>query len=111
MGIDAVLGTAVLPLGHYTQIRLTTASGALDEASADPPACVTNLVVPVPPVTSVPMEISSGQVILNRPFDLVEGVTTTITLDFDAERSIRETPPGSDIWRMSPVISVVSVVE
>ena len=106
MGIENVLGTAVLPLGHYTQIRLTAASGALDFVAVSPEvdACVTNMVVPG---TSVPMEISSGQVILNRPFDLVEGVTTTITLDFDAERSIRETPPGSNIWRMSPVISVV----
>ncbi len=51
--------------------------------------------------------ISSGQVILNRQFDLTFDMATTITLDFDAERSIRETPPGSDIWRMSPVISMV----
>ena len=55
-----------------------------------------------------PMEISSGQVILNRPFDLAENAATTITLDFDGDRSIRETAPG--IYRMAPVIRVLSVV-
>ncbi len=45
--------------------------------------------------------------ILNRPFDLTDDTATTITLDFDGDRSIREAPPGT--YRMTPVISVVSV--
>lgn len=52
------------------------------------------------------MEVSSGEVKLNREFDVVQAATT-ITLDFDGDRSIVRGGNGSH--PMSPVIAVVSV--
>ena len=98
-----LLVVAMLEEGHYTQIRLTTASAELYfDPVIDHDTCAPEIDLGV---ESTPLEISSGQVILNRPFDLTDD--TTITLDFDGNRSIREAPPGS--FRMTPVISVVSV--
>ncbi len=109
-GAQDVLGVGILDPGHYTQIRLIVASAALyfdPDTTTDHDACAP--MIDLSAFDSEPMEISSGQVILNRQFDLTATDATTITLDFDAERSIRETPPGSDIWRMTPVIRVLSV--
>ena len=59
------------------------------------------------PVTSASVTIPSGEVKLNRAFDVPEGGATTVTIDFDGEKSVHET--GSGEYMMSPVISVVSV--
>ncbi len=107
-GAQDVLGVGALTPGHYTQIRLIVASAALyfdNEAGGS--ACAA--VIAAPAGASAPLEISSGEVKLNRQFELVADNATTITLDFDGDRSIRETPPGSGIYRMTPVISVLSV--
>jgi hypothetical protein len=44
---------------------------------------------------------------LNREFDVPDTGATTILLDFDGERSIHE--QGNGVFRISPVIGVVSV--
>ena len=44
---------------------------------------------------------------LTRPFKLTENTATTILLDFDGDRSIRETSAG--VYSMTPVITVVNV--
>ena len=107
-GAQDVLGVGALAPGHYTQIRLIVASAALYFANGTPildPACAA--VIAPPAGDSASLEISSGEVKLNRQFDLVAGDATTITLDFDGNRSIRETGPGR--YRMTPVIGVLSV--
>jgi len=100
-----ILGTGPLTVGHYTQVRLTVSSAALyfDNASAGG-ACAGAIAAPAG--RSAPLEIPSGEVKLNRDFDIA-GAMTTMLLDFDGDRSIRET--GNGRFMMSPVIGVVSV--
>jgi Domain of unknown function (DUF4382) len=104
--VQDLLGTESLGSGHYTQIRLLVSKAVVyfaDESSG--PACT-----PTAPATTTPhadLTIPSGEVKLNRPFDITEGATTTITVDFDGEKSVHLLPSGG--YMMSPVISVVSV--
>lgn len=101
-----LLGTAQLPAGHYTQIRLTVASAVLyfDNAAATGP-CATAIAAPAGRTASV--DIPSGQIILNREFDLAENASTSILLDFDGDKSLSQIGNGS--YKMTPVISVVTV--
>ena len=100
-----VLGTTTLTAGHYTQIRLLVASAALyftQETTGDTCAPSFNLTAPKVDVT-----IPSGEVKLNREFDISPNATTSILLDFDGDKSVREMGNGS--YSMSPVISIVTV--
>lgn len=101
-----VLGVGALPAGRYTQVRLVISSASIyfDNAAAGN-ACDT--AIPVPDGDSASLTIPSGEVKLNRPFEVAEGGSTTMLLDFDGDRSIRET--GNGRFMMSPVIAVVSV--
>ena len=105
-GAQDVLGTGPMAQGHYTQIRLTVSSATLyfDNASVGP-ACAPAIAAPAG--ASAPVTVSSGMVILNREFDLEEDDVTTILLDFDGDGSIIQTGQGT--YRMTPVITVVSV--
>ena len=100
-----ILGTGPLAVGHYTQVRLVVSSATLyfDNAAAGS-AC--GALIAVPAGRSAPLEIPSGEVKLNRDFD-ISGATTTMLLDFDGDKSIRET--GNGRFMMTPVIGVVSV--
>jgi hypothetical protein len=53
------------------------------------------------------VEIPSGEVKLNRQFTVPTSGSTTMLLDFDGDRSIRET--GNGRFMMTPVIAVTSV--
>lgn len=101
-----LLGTGTLPAGHYTQVRLVVSRAALyfDNASAGE-ACAPTIAAPAG--RNAPLEIPSGEVKLNRQFDVPTAGTTTMLLDFDGNRSIHET--GNGRFMMSPVIAVVSV--
>lgn len=105
-GAQDVLGTGPLPTGHYTQIRLVVQSATVyfDNPSSGP-ACAPSVAPPAG--NSAPLEIPSGKIKLNREFDVTSGNVTTITLDFDGDRSINQT--GSGKFIMKPVIAVVSV--
>jgi hypothetical protein len=46
---------------------------------------------------------------LNREFDVSSATTTMMLLDFDGDKSVRDT--GNGQYMMSPVIAVVSVVQ
>lgn len=100
-----VLGTGELAAGHYTQVRLTVASAALyfDNPSVGT-ACAPAIAAPAG--RSAPVDVPSGEVKLNREFDIT-GATTTMLVDFDGDRSVRET--GNNRYLMTPVIGVVSV--
>jgi len=57
----------------------------------------------------VPLEIPSVYqtgIKLNRPFEIVAGSITKLTIDFDAKKSVIET--GNGKYKMKPVISVSS---
>jgi len=101
-----LLGTGPLPAGHYTQLRLVVASATIyfDNASSGP-ACASAIAAPSGRSTSV--DIPSGELRLNREFDLTSTTPTTILLDFDGDRSVRET--GNGRFMMTPVITIVSV--
>jgi hypothetical protein len=109
-GPQDILGAASFEPGDYTQLRLVVSNaviyfGGTPTAEA---ACLTTLAPPAGTgVTSQSMEISSGEVRLNRPFELTSNGTTTIELDFDGARSINQAGNGS--YRMTPVITVKAV--
>ena len=102
-----VLGTGPLTAGHYTQIRLVVATATIYFAnpSTGSTACAASLTAPAG--NSAPVTIPSGEVILNREFDVTSTAATTITLDFNGDQSVKET--GNGTFMMTPVISVVSV--
>ena len=107
VGAQDILGVGSLPAGHYTQIRLVVTQSTLyfDNPSALGPACSASITAPSG--KNAPLEISSGEIKLNREFDLTAGGSKTILLDFDGDQSIKKT--GNDIYKMNPVISIVSV--
>jgi len=101
-----VLGTGTLTAGHYTQIRLVVTSAVLyfDNASAGP-ACAPTIAAPAG--SSAQVNVSSGDVKLNREFDVTSTGATTILVDFDGDGSVHA--QGNGDYNMTPVISVVSV--
>lgn len=63
------------------------------------------------PTETVPLEIpSSAQtgIKLNRPFEIIAGMITKLTIDFDAQKSVIQT--GNGKYKMKPVISLSSEV-
>lgn len=101
-----VLGTGPLTTGRYTMVRLTVASAALYfDNAAEGAACAPSIGAPAGRTS--PVDIPSGVVRLNRTFEVAADNTTTMLLDFDGDRSVRET--GNGRYMMTPVITVVSV--
>ena len=106
--VDAqdVLGVGTLAEGHYTMIRLVVSSATLYfENPSTGPACAPTITAPAG--RSASLTIPSGEVKLNRGFDVATTGATTILIDFDGERSVVELGNGG--YRMTPVIGVVSV--
>jgi hypothetical protein len=101
-----LLGVGTLPAGHYTQVRLVVSSATLyfENASEGPPCATT---ISAPAGRSASLEIPSGEVRLNRQFDVGESGATSMLIDFDGDRSVTET--GNGRFRMTPVIGIVSV--
>jgi hypothetical protein len=101
-----LLGVGTLSEGHYTQVRLVVSSATLYfENASDGPACATTIAAPAGRSASV--EIPSGEVKLNREFNVAASGATTMLIDFDGDRSVTET--GNGRFRMTPVVAVVSV--
>jgi hypothetical protein len=117
-GATDVLGVATLPAGHYTQIRLTVESAALyfENDATDGP-CGDAATFPIPAGTSFELKIPSGTVKLNRQFTVADGGATTMLLDFDGDKSIKQTGGSNGNgngaakggYTMTPVIHVVEV--
>jgi hypothetical protein len=105
-GYQDVLGTGPLTQGHYTQLRLEVVSATLyfDNAAAGS-ACAPTIGAPAG--ASAAVKIPSGDIRLNREFDVTSAKATTILLDFDGDQSVRQT--GNGDYQMTPVITVVSV--
>jgi hypothetical protein len=101
-----LLGVGSLPEGHYTQVRVVVSSATLYfDNPSDGPACAT--VIPIPAGRSANVEVPTGEVRLNREFDVPANGATTMVIDFDGDKSVTET--GNGRFRMTPVIGVVSV--
>lgn len=95
-GVDAVLGETELAPGTYTQIRLIIEEATLTRAGTTHPL-------------SIPSGMQTGLKLI-EPFEIVSNEITNLTLDFDAGRSVRETPPGSGDYRLQPTIRVIQDV-
>ena len=101
-----VLGIGTLDAGHYTQVRLAVAEAKLYlGAPSTGDACGPGLIPPAGTPNS--LTIPSGEVKLNREFDVPEGGATEMSLDFDGDHSIIQTGNGS--YMMKPVVAVISV--
>ena len=101
-----VLAAGALSEGHYTQLRLKISEASIffdNEASGT--ACGSTIAAP--DGASAPLDIPSGEITLNREFDVNNEAAMTITLDFEGEQSIHQTGEGT--FMLQPVISVVSV--
>ncbi len=94
-GAEAVIGKADIPVGHYTQLRLFLGAGCT--------VVVDNVAHPL----TGPSGSQSG-IKLTMNADVVADVLYTITLDFDAARSIVTTGnPNSPSYILKPVIRAV----
>ena len=83
-----LLGRENLTVGNYTQIRLN-----VNKANVTIDDVVYNLTIP------------SKTIKLIKPFNITEGMTTTLILDFDVNESIHET--GNDKYMFKPTIKVI----
>lgn len=89
-GVETLLGDAKLPAGKYTQIRLR----------------VTNAEIVLKDSTNIALEIPSKDVKIIGNFEVKDGETTNLLLDFNAETSI-----SLDGNQMKPVITYKRIVE
>jgi len=94
-GVDAVIGSAAVTAGHYTQIRLILGAGSTVVVDG-----ATHPLV-------VPSALETGVKLVHQ-FTVAEGGTTELTLDFDAEKSVRY---QNGTYRLIPVIRVVANAE
>ena len=105
-GVTDLLGVGPLEAGHYTQIRLVVASAKLYFTNPSTgPGCAATITAPTG--TNADVTVPSGTLHLNREFDLPADGLVTITLDFDGDKSIKQT--GSGKYMMQPVIGILSV--
>ena len=93
-GPTDILGVATLPAGHYTQIRLSVVDAAIYFDSGPSGGAACGAIAPAAGDV-YPVEISSGEIKLNRQFTLEEGSNMMIKLDFDGDKSIRENGNGN----------------
>lgn len=87
-GIKELLGSKELTPGKYTQIRLS-----IDSAKATING------------TEYTLDVPSDNIKLVNEFDIVAGQETMLTLDFDAQESIKAS--GKDAYKMTPTIKVI----
>jgi hypothetical protein len=105
-GVLRELGTAVLPAGRYSQVRLVLA----ENTRQDPLA---NSVVPLGQEQEVPLKTPSGQqsgTKLQVHFEVEADKETDIVLDFDACKSVVQRG-GRDEYLLKPVVNVTPKFE
>jgi hypothetical protein len=111
-----VLGVDELPAGHYTQIRLSVSNATIYFGSGPSTGDPCSAVAPAGG-DPYPVQISSGEIKLNREFTLEAGSNMMIVLDFDGDKSIHQTGGGNGNgnsnskakYIMNPVIGILSV--
>jgi hypothetical protein len=102
---QAALGSETLTSGHYTQVRLVVTSAVVyfENPTIGGDACT----VTPPDGAMANVTIPSGEVKLNRGFDVPDGGAITMLVDFEGDTSVHQLGTGQ--YSMSPVINVVSV--
>jgi hypothetical protein len=86
--VKKALGNKTLPVGRYTQIRLI-----IDDAFVTIDGIDYKLTIP------------SKTIQLISPFSINKNETTTLTIDFDVQKSVHKT--GNDKYIMNPTIKVI----
>jgi len=86
--IKELLGSKDLEAGKYTQVRLNVESAVVTIDGKE-----YNLSIP------------SNSIKLIHPFTIETNKTTTLTLDFDANKSILKT--GNNVYELQPVIKII----
>lgn len=93
-GVFATIGEGSVPAGRYSQVRLKIGTGS------------TVVIDGVSHPLVVPSGAQSGLKLVGD-FDVPDGGTIDIGLDFDAARSIHQT--GNGTWMLKPVIKVLPI--
>ena len=87
-GVEEVLAVDEMAAGKYTQIRMTIDRVEVALGGGEPEEA----------------KLPSGELKIVHPFDVVEGETTVLLLDFDAEKSV--TVAGKDNIIVKPVVKL-----
>lgn len=96
--VSILLASLELAPNKYTQLRLflkEEASLVIEGEEGEE----------VPEPLEIPSSLQTG-IKLNHPFEIIEGNTTEIIIDFDAQKSIIQT--GNGKYKMKPVITLSS---
>lgn len=95
-GVRALIGDVELAAGHYTQLRIVIDSATVTIAGQTHP-------VTVPSGAKSGLKLTGG-------WDVDPEVITSLTLDFDVNKSLIETPPGSGNFKLQPTIRMIQTV-
>ena len=96
-GQTMLLSTNELEVGTYTQLRVfLMGEASITIEGEEEPEITENLIIPSSAQTGIK---------LTHPFEIIEGQTTELTLDFDAQESIFINGNG---YMMQPTIKVIS---
>lgn len=88
---EAILGSATLPAGRYSQVRLFVSDATVTDATGTHPV-------------TIPSAGNTG-IKLNVDYTISPNTITTILLDFNVNKSLIKT--GNGQYRLQPVIPVV----
>ena len=95
--VSLLLGSSELTPNKYTQLRIFLKEEATLVLEGDSE----------PKTLEIPSSANTG-IKLNHPFEIMEGMITKLTIDFDAEKSVIKT--GNGKYKMKPVIHVTSEI-
>lgn len=102
--VSILLASLELEPNKYTQLRLF-----LNGDEEDALIVIEGSEGPEGPTSTEPLEIPSVYqtgIKLNHPFEIVAGMITKLTIDFDAKKSVVKT--GNGKYKLKPVINVTS---
>ena len=108
--LSVLLSEVELEPGKYTQIRLFVTDASIlietEEIKEDSKLIEVTAEVPSDAIdVEIPSVYQTGLKLIH-PFEINDGETTELTIDFDAEKSIIKT--GNGEYKLKPVIKVVT---
>ncbi len=89
-GLEEILASGNVTAGNYTQIRMTIEKVEVKLGEAEPEEAT----------------LPSSELKFVRPFEVVEGQTTILTLDCDADKSVTVTGDTKVIVRPAVTLNV-----
>ena len=101
--VSMLLASLELEPNKYTQLRLFLMGGEEDAWVVLKESEETESKIPL----EIPSVYQTG-IKLNRPFEIVAGMITKLTIDFDADKSVVKT--GNGKYKLKPVIHVTSEI-